>query len=100
MIDDGQAVAQALGFVHVVRGEETVPPRLLKVANDVPQLAAALRIEAGGRLVEKEHFRIAHQRGSDGQALALTARKLADPGVGFLFSCICSSTSRGARGWR
>ncbi len=85
VIDNGQAIAQALGFVHVVGGEQHRASGLLKAANDVPELAAALRIEAGGGLVQKKNFGIAHQRSSHGQALALAARKLADPGVGFLF---------------
>ena len=83
VIDDGKAVAEALGFVHVVRGEQDGATFLLEGADDVPELAAALGIEAGGWLVEKEDARIADERGGYGEALFLTAGKLADPGVGF-----------------
>ena len=84
MIDNGQAIAQALGFVHVVRREQDRAARLLEAANDVPELAPALGIEAGGGLVQKQNLGIAHQRRRHGQPLALPARKLADPGIGFL----------------
>src|SRR6266576_852454 len=65
-------------------GEEHRAPGVLEGANDVPELAAALRVEAGSGLVEKQNFRIAYQRSSDGKSLALSAGKFADPGVRFL----------------
>ena len=43
-----------------------------------------MRVETGGRLIEKKDFGIADQRGGDRQTLALSAGKLAHPGVGFL----------------
>jgi len=84
MIDNGEAVAEALGLVHVMRGEEHSAASLLKGADDLPELAAALGIEAGGGLVEKENFWIADQSGGDCETLALATGKLANPGVGFL----------------
>src|SRR5579864_1966060 len=83
MIDNGETVAEALGFIHVMRGEQHGAAIALKDANDLPELSAALRIQARRWLVEKENFRIAHQRGGDREALALPARQLAHPGVGF-----------------
>ena len=84
MVDDGEPVAQALGFVHVVGGKQHGAAGALKLAHDLPQLAPALRIEARGRLVEKKNFRIAHQRRRDRQPLPLAARELSHPGVGLL----------------
>src|SRR6516225_3338935 len=49
VIDDGETIAETLGLVHVVRGQENCAAIVLKVAHNVPELAAALRIEAGGR---------------------------------------------------
>src|SRR4029077_10174744 len=83
VIDDGEAVAEAFGLVHVVRGEQDGPTALLEDADDVPELAAPLGIEFGGRLVEKKDARITDQSSGDGQALLLAAGKFADPRVGF-----------------
>src|ERR1700681_3626312 len=79
VIDDGEAVTEAFGFVHVVSGEENGAALFLEDADDVPELAAALRIEAGGRLVEKKNARISDQSGGYGKALLLAAGKFADP---------------------
>jgi hypothetical protein len=81
VVDDGDAIAQALGFVHVVRREEDRPSAALQVAEDVPHLAARLRIEARRRFVEKKQLRIAYQGRGNGQTLLLSARELANPGV-------------------
>ncbi len=40
VIDDGDAVAQAFGFIHVVRGQENSSSVVAQVAQDVPELAA------------------------------------------------------------
>ena len=84
VVDDGEAVAEALGFVHVMRGQQNGAAFLLKGADGVPELAAALRIEPGGGLIEKQNFWVADQRSGDGQALALASGKLAHPGIGLL----------------
>ena len=73
VIHDGDAVAQALGLIHVVRGENDGAARLLELVDQVPQMAARLGIEAGGRLVEKQQLRIADQRAGHGQPLLLPA---------------------------
>ena len=41
--------------------------------NEVPQIAASLRIEAGGRLVEEHDLRVVDQRGGDGEPLLLAS---------------------------
>src|ERR1700682_5777417 len=84
VIYGGETIAEAFGFVHVVSGEQDGATFFLEDADDVPELAAALGIESGGRLVEKKDTRIADQSGGDGQPLLLAAGKFADPGIGFL----------------
>ena len=84
VVNDGEAVAEALGFIHVVRGEKDGTALFLEGADDVPELTTALGIESGGGLVEKEDTRIADQCGGDGKALLLAAGKLANPSVGLL----------------
>ena len=83
MIDNRQAIAKALGLIHVMGGQQNGSALLLKSANDVPELASALRIKTGCRLVQKKNLGVADERRSDGQALALTAGELADPRIGF-----------------
>ena len=55
MIDNGDAVRDALGFVHVVGGEKDGGLlRLIEMFDVGPKQVAALRIEAQRRLIEKE----------------------------------------------
>ncbi len=82
MIDDGHAVAEAFGLVHVVGGQQDGAALLPERPDDVPQLTARLRVEARRRLVEEQHLGIADERARDGEALLLSARELADPDVG------------------
>src|ERR1700722_11567513 len=84
MVNNCEAVAQALGLVHVVRGEEHGAAVALKGADNVPKLTAALRIKTGGRFVQKENLRIAHQRSRNREPLALASREFAHPRVGLL----------------
>src|SRR5579863_10604124 len=49
MIHDHQAVAKAFSLVHVMRSQQNCASAALKVANDIPELTAALRIEPSGR---------------------------------------------------
>src|ERR1700739_1693871 len=51
VIDDGEAIAEAFGFVHVGGGGQDGAAFWLEVANDFPELAAALRVETGGGLI-------------------------------------------------
>src|SRR5688572_10908314 len=51
----------------------------LELLENAPQLPPRLRIEPGGRLVEKQQVRIAGQRAGDRQPLLLPARQLAHP---------------------
>src|SRR5262245_14601782 len=77
MIDDGDAVAQNLGFIHVVRREHDRASHRLELGDQLPELPPRLRIESGGWLVEKEQVRLAHNRARQREALLLSARQLA-----------------------
>ena len=66
VIDNGQAVAKALGLVHVVGGKQYGAASFLKSPNDVPQLTPALRVETSSRLVEKMSSCISYKRSTDG----------------------------------
>src|SRR6185436_17053890 len=77
VIDDRDAVAEALRLFHVVRREQHRTAAFAESRDDFPQLDAALRIEAGRRLVEEEDVGPADERGRDGEALLLSAGELA-----------------------
>ena len=53
-----------------------MPPWCAELREQVPQLAARLRIEARGRLVEEEQIRIARERARHGEPLFLAAGQL------------------------
>ena len=78
------SVAQALGFVHVVRRQQDRPARLLELLDEVPQLPPRLRVEPGGRLVEEQQIGIADERARERQALFLSARQRDDARVALL----------------
>src|SRR5690242_6993540 len=84
VIDDGEAITEALGFVHVMRGEQNCASVALKDADDIPQLAPALRVQAGRWFIQEQNFWITHQRGRDCQTLPLATGKFAYPGVSLL----------------
>src|ERR1051326_8126414 len=78
VVDDGDAVTEAFGLVHVVRGDENGAATGLEGAQDVPDVPPRLRIESGRRLVEEEQFRIADERTGNRESLLLAAGELAD----------------------
>ena len=77
-VDDREAVAELVGLLHVVRGEEDGLALAVQLAEDLPQREAALRVEAGGRLVEEEDRGPVHDRPRHHQALRHAARERGD----------------------
>ncbi len=57
-----------------------VRPERLELLNQFPKLAAGLRVEASGGLIEKKKIGIADERAGEREALFLAARKIADAG--------------------
>src|SRR2546427_7087941 len=78
VIHDRDAIAEALGFLHIVRREQHRPAVRTEAADDFPQLPARLRIQAGRRLIEEQQLGFADERARDGEALLLTARERHD----------------------
>src|SRR2546427_12949888 len=78
VIHDRDAVAQALGFLHVVGREQHGPAVRAEPADDFPQLPSRLRIQAGRRLIEEQQLGFADERARDGEALLLAARERHD----------------------
>ena len=83
VVHDGDAVAEALGFVHVVGRKDDGAAVELELVDQIPKLAAGLRVEAGGGLVEEQKIGIADQGAGQREALLLAAGKGSDAGVLF-----------------
>src|SRR4030095_8327388 len=66
-----------------MRSEKNGASGTLESADDVPQLATTLWIEASGGLIEKKNSWIAHQRRRHREPLTLAPGQLAHPGVHF-----------------
>ncbi len=81
VFDDGYPVAQALGLLHKMGSQENGLAALADSADQVPDGAPRLGVEAGGQLVEKDQFRIVDQREGNEQSLLLAARQGHEPGI-------------------
>jgi hypothetical protein len=81
VVHDREAVAQALGLFHEVRGEHERLAFLRQAAQPLPDQVARLRVEAGGRLVHENELRVVHQRARQRQAALHAAGERADLGV-------------------
>ena len=57
VVDDDDAVGELVGLLEVLRRQQQRRAVADEAAQHVPQLDAAARVEAGGRLVEEEHRR-------------------------------------------
>ena len=63
MVDDPDAVGEDVGLLEVLGGQEDRDPVLAREPRHLrPERVAALRVEAGRRLVEKEDARLVDQR--------------------------------------
>ena len=67
LVEHDEPVAELLGLVHVVGGEDEADALLLEPEEAVPQDVAGLRVEAGGRLVEQQDLRLVDERAGDRQ---------------------------------
>ncbi len=66
-VHDHEPVAQLLGLVHVVRGQHERDALALELPQPLPHEVARLRVEAGGRLVEKQQVGLVDQGPRDGE---------------------------------
>ena len=74
--EDGHPVGEPLGLLHQVRDEEDGHAAIADRLDQVPRLAAGLRVEPGRQLVEDRDLRPADERQGDRQALLLAARQV------------------------
>ncbi len=84
MVHDRHSVAEALGFVHVMGGQQNRPAIRFEDLDQLPELPTGLGVEPGGRLVQEEQFGISYQGAGEGQPLLLAAGELTHAGMGLL----------------
>ena len=74
-VDDGDAVAEAVGLVHVMRGQKQRAALLgAQMRDHLPHRDAGGRVEAGGGFVQKQNLRVMHQAARDLEAPPHAAR--------------------------
>jgi hypothetical protein len=71
--DHADPVGQVLGLVQVVGGEQHRGALVPQSADEVPELAAHLRVEAGGGLVQEQQLGAADDAEGDVEAAALAS---------------------------
>src|SRR5438045_3315836 len=74
---DISQVAAALGFVHIVRGDEKRDALPAEVKQQVPQFAPSYGIDSGGRLVEINNLGLVQHGAAQRQPLLPAARQFA-----------------------
>src|SRR5262249_22053578 len=74
IVDDGQAIAELIGFIHVVSGQEDGHAASAQAANLIPDMCAALRVEASGWLIEEEQTGSVHDAQSHIKPASLPTR--------------------------
>ncbi len=82
VIDDSEALAEGVSFLHVVSREQNGFAAAVVLANDLPEKQARLRIQSRARLIKEKHQRIVHHGACDGESLHHAAGKSADDLVG------------------
>ena len=74
VVHDHQAVAQGVGLLEVVSGEEDGGTSVAQGADVVPQVGAVLRVEPGARLVQEKHLGLVDDPQGNVQPPALAPR--------------------------
>ena len=69
MVDDGDPLGHAVGFIHVMGGEKHRDLLgFIEMFHVGPELVAGLRVETEGRLIEKKNLRRMQKSARDFQA--------------------------------
>ena len=84
VVDDRDAIADGLSFLHRMRGEQNAAATLPQMLDSLPKLAARLGIETGGWLVEQDQRRVVHCGDQQREPLLLAAGQLAETLAGLL----------------
>src|SRR5215211_8406953 len=68
LVDDGDAVGELVGLFQVLGGQQHGGAGVDQVADQVPEVPAAGRVQPGGGLVQEQHLRAADQAGGQVEA--------------------------------
>jgi len=77
-VDERDAIAELVGFRHIVRRHDDGASLRMEVAQNLPQRIPRLRIEPDRRLVEEEDRWLVDQRARDHEPLLLSTAQLVD----------------------
>jgi hypothetical protein len=80
VLDDRDAIAEPLRFLHQVCRHEHRLAAVADAAHQVPDRTPRLRVQPRRQLVEKDDLRIVDQGECDEETLLLSARKRHEPG--------------------
>ena len=83
-VEDGDAVREALRLLHEVGDEEDGDAAVTDRLDELPRVAAGLRVEARRQLVEDRDLRLADEGERDREALLLPAGEVPVGGVALL----------------
>ena len=78
VVEDDDVVGQAVGLLEVLRGQDDRRAVAHQTPQEVPQIATAPRVEAGGRFVEEQDGRIGHEAGGEVEAPPHAAGEVLD----------------------
>lgn len=78
MIHNGDLLAQLVGLIHVVGGEEDGLPGGVELAQDLPKRQPALRVEPGGGFIEHQDGWAVHDGPCDHEPLCHSSRERPD----------------------
>ena len=81
VVEQDDVVGEPVGLLQVLGGEDQRGAAADQLAQQVPELVAAFRVEAGGRLVEEEDRRRGDQAGGEVEPAAHAAAVVADQPV-------------------
>jgi hypothetical protein len=81
-VQDRDPVGEFLGLVEILGRQERGRAAIGEILDHLPHLDAALRVEAGGRLVEEDDPRVADKAHGDVEATAHAARVRRHPAPG------------------
>jgi hypothetical protein len=84
MVDDGDPVGDPVGLLQILGGQQHGGAGGDQLADQRPQVAAAGRVQPGGRLVQEQHLGPADQGGAQVKPAAHPARVGPDLAVGRL----------------
>src|SRR5476651_1160519 len=73
VVDDRDPVAQRVSLVQVMRGQEHRRAAIVHAAHLVPNARPALRVEAGGRLIQEKNLRVVNEPEPDVEPALLAA---------------------------